>query len=215
MSLLTDPLGEFGTRARREPVIVRESGSEAIDAETLEMIQTFDAFYGEPTGAPAGEAAHAGGDAIEFPDDFQMAAQGGSHERAPDSRAVDDDLSIDDAFAVLRAAESKGRTLAGPHAPDPDEDDAAFVSASASAGRSDAADARVTAPHFEPGPSWSAKARAVWPKVLAAGAIALVVGVGLGYIAGHAPMPPSTYAKIEVSPAGGAQLRFDYELDRK
>jgi hypothetical protein len=51
--------------------------------------------------------------------------------------------------------------------------------------------------------------------VFAAGAIALVVGVGLGYVAGYSPMPPPTHAKIEVSPAGGAQLRFDYELDKK
>jgi hypothetical protein len=212
-------MGEFGPRAGREPLVSREAASERVDAETLEVIQAFEAFYAAtppPADASPEEPAHAGEDRIEFPDDFRVPAQRGSHEPAPDSRSADDDLGIDDAFALLRAAEAKGRTLAGRHVIDRDGDGAASGRAVTSE-RSSTTDERVTASHFEPeaGRDWSAKASAVWPKVLAAGTIALVVGAGLGYVAGYTPMPPSTHAKIEVSPAGGAQLRFDYELDKK
>ena len=237
MSLLTDPLGEFGPRSgrhtRREPTGSRDDASaDSIDAETRDVIEKFEALYAQVEPAASEPAAHsADGDLrIEFPEDLDLPVE--PRMRAPSvapavrkttaaaaaaPRPVGDDLGIDEAFALLRAAESRGRAAADRNAAEPDDDSRA-PSLPNCESSTPTAKARVVSTAYEPSQprvDWAVRAKAAWPRALGAAAVALIAGVGLGYLAGHGPATRSTYAKIEISPHGGAQLRFDYELDRK
>jgi hypothetical protein len=246
MSLLIDPIARFGQRsgryARREPVRSRETEtSEPLDAETLDLIQKFEGIYAElasPAAAPPEDAAQLDDFRIELPDDFQKTVQRGCQEprmnartahsvqpvdltgppvaAANDRASEDEKLGIDQAFALLRAAESKGRAAADRDALGEDEAETAAAPRESLTALKSTSDARVMP--FEPDAAradWAARARVVWPKMLCAAAIALIVGLGLGYVAGHGPKTAPTHTKIEVSPQGGAQLRFDYELDKR
>jgi hypothetical protein len=52
----------------------------------------------------------------------------------------------------------------------------------------------------------------VWPKVFGGAALALLIGVGVGYVMVPSGGSQSVRTKIESSPDGGTRLRFDYEL---
>ncbi|MGZ5090306.1 MAG: hypothetical protein ACXWCY_25735 [Burkholderiales bacterium] len=56
------------------------------------------------------------------------------------------------------------------------------------------------------------KPRRLWPKVLSAAALALVIGIAVGYLMVPRAESPSARAKIESSTMGGTRLRVDYEL---
>jgi hypothetical protein len=52
----------------------------------------------------------------------------------------------------------------------------------------------------------------LWPKVLAGAALALFIGIAVGYLMVPGVDTPSARAKIESSAMGGTRLRVDYEL---
>jgi len=249
MNTPTDPIPEFKLRTgrdeRREPVSSRARGpSQAPDAETLEVVQKFEALYAElaaatPPTRPLAEDLTAGDLQFAFPDgdlrQREPAASGvpaheGDAGRRADAAAQpaaapaiagpaekNQALEIDEAFSILRAAESQGRA-AERHAVDE-----AVASAPVTERGSlrplrwpddhrRAPTARGAAPA---GADWSGRARDLWPRVVGAAVIALIVGTGVGYIAGKGTPPGGTQAKIPVTPQGGAQLQFDYELEKR
>lgn len=244
MTTPTDPIPEFRLGAdrhvRREPVAKAESEGH-LDPETQEVVEAFEALYAELSSSAPDAAAPPAVERdpdddlqIDLPDEFESAAPA---PRAVETRApqaarrwvqsapaparaqpgtghVDTTINIDDAFAVLRAAESKGRATSERDAADAEEareTDMALPLVERSARKRDskyAYDATLQ-------PDWTGKARALWPKVAGAAAIALVVGTGVGYLVGRSPEPVASQAKIPVTPQGGAQLQFDYELGQK
>jgi len=52
----------------------------------------------------------------------------------------------------------------------------------------------------------------LWPKVLSGAALALFIGIAVGYLMVPRVDTPSARAKIESSAMGGTRLRVDYEL---
>jgi hypothetical protein len=52
----------------------------------------------------------------------------------------------------------------------------------------------------------------LWPKVLSGAALALLIGIAVGYLMVPGVDTPSARAKIESSAMGGTLLRVDYEL---
>jgi hypothetical protein len=55
----------------------------------------------------------------------------------------------------------------------------------------------------------------VWPKVLGGAGLALVIGIGVGYVMVPRADSPSARTKIESSAQGGTRLRMDYELQTR
>ena len=246
MTTPTDPIPEFKLAtdryARREPIAAREAASQELDAETLEVVETFEALYAELSSSEAAPAASARADLdsdddllIDLPPEFAspalssiaVASRGAPsagqlvHETPRPARAqaaaaqVDPALDIDDAFAMLHAAESKGRENAQRDAIDREEAESA-ATALMPAHRSGRR--RETQSAYEPSaaaPEWAGKARSMWRKVTGAAVIALMVGAGVGYVVGRTPDPVASQAKIPLTPQGGAQLQFDYELNNK
>lgn len=229
--------------ARREPVAARQPKTGGLDPETLEVVETFEALYAElsssaPAPAPPATARFAPDDdlLIELPAEFEPAAPAAPRaaesptpesrrqlvpDRPPPARAqraateADPALDIDDAFAMLRAAETKGRESAERDAVDREEaEDTVAALAPADAGHR----GRRTPRAYDvsaAAPDWAGKARAMWPKVAGAAVVALIVGTGVGYMAARAPEPVASQVKIPVTPEGGARLQFDYELTKK
>jgi hypothetical protein len=54
--------------------------------------------------------------------------------------------------------------------------------------------------------------RRLWPKVISAAALALAIGIAVGYLMVPRVESPSARSKIEASTAGGTRLRVEYEL---
>lgn len=245
MTTPTDPIPEFrlgaDRYARREPAAARESDKQGLDSETREVVDTFEALYAELSSSVPGAAATPAIEAdpdddlqIDLPEEFESSTPEPravehrtphpARQRVPGAPApapvqsgvveADAALDIDDAFAILRAAESKGRANAARDAVDSEEtenDTVALQSVERSTRRQNSQSSYdVTA--F---PGWTDRARASWPKVAAAAGLALVIGTGLGYLAGRTPAPVASQVKIPVTPQGGAQLQFDYELRQK
>lgn len=239
MTTPTDPIPEFrlgaDRYARREPVAGRAAEAEGLDSETLEVVETFEALYAELSSAAPAAAPERGVDddlLVDLPAEFEPAApalrvvESRTHDRTPglaqerpapapsQAAASDADpaLDLDDAFAMLRAAESKGRANAQRDAVDREETQSAVTAMTPASRSSHERKAQRSYAVSAPASDWSGKARAMWPKVAGAAAIALIVGAGIGFLAGRTPEPVASLAKITLTPQGGARLQFDYEL---
>ena len=244
MTTPTDPIPEFklgaDRYARREPVAQAESQGQKLDPETQEVVETFEALYAELSSS-ASDAAPAPAAPADLDDDLQIdlpdfgsaapashAAGAGAFRAARQlvqstpapirsqsaAGEVETALDIDDAFAVLRAAESQGRARV--------DRDAVDARQAENATRAQRPEARSTRSENPPYPyeltasaDWTGRARALWPKVAGAATIALIVGTGVGYMVGRTPAAVSVEARIPMTPQGGAQLQFDYELGQK
>jgi hypothetical protein len=127
------------------------------------------------------------------------------------------DEGLDDAMAVLRAAEARGKVANERTARAiPRSDEQPGMDRQRTGAGSKPLPIRTEAP-AAPEPvaaneSWSTRSRDGWPKVLAAAAVALIVGGGLGYIYGTAPESGASKAKIQVTPDGGTRLKAAQEL---
>lgn len=243
MTTPTDPIPEFklgaDRYARRGPGARAESKAHRLDPETQAVVETFEALYAELSSSVSDAATTPAAPAdpdddlqVDFPDEFESAvpAPDAVGTRAPQSarqllqsnpapaRAqsgeVDTALNIDDAFAVLRAAETRGRARAEPGAVDAEEGENAVRAVSSTRRSSREVNSQ---PRYDASASaqWTTRARALWPKVAGAAAIALIVGTGVGYLVGRTPAPAPLEARIPITPQGGAQLQFDYELGQK
>lgn len=242
MTTLTDPIPEFklgaDRYARREPGAARESEIHSLDPETQKVVETFEALYAELSYAAATPAPATDPDddlQIDLPDEAKPTAPAprAVEARAPPQSArqllqstaaparaqsgvgeVDNALNIDDAFAMLRAAESKGRASVERDAVCAEEAENSTRGLTSAQPRTPKGKSQypydVTTP-----PDWTGKARALWSKVAGAAAIALMVGTGMGYMAGRTPEPVASQTKIPVTPQGAARLQIDYELGQK
>jgi hypothetical protein len=133
---------------------------------------------------------------------------------------ADQNLSFEDAMATLRASEARGKATTVQRADDAGslprverQQHAPAYEARQALG-SDPADVSP-AESLAANESWTTRSRKVWPKVAAAAGLALVIGSGVGYIAGKKPGGGAPAATIPTTPEGGARLRFDYDLQRR
>lgn len=250
MTTPTDPIPEFkwGAEryARREPVASREApASQAVDRETREVVETFEALYAglssagpEPAAGSAAQGSPTDDLLIDLPAELggespspraipprarestpRLVAAGRASARTQSAASeVDSSLDIDDAFAMLRAAESKARDSAERDVIDREEaqNTTSARDAPAPARRSTRSRDRHTAYDVPAAaPEWAGKAHGMWAKIAGAAVVALIVGTGVGYMAGRMPDTVAPQAKIPVTPQGGARLQFDYELTPK
>lgn len=212
--------------------------------EMVQKFEALYAELAPPTLAPASEAPQLGDLMIDLPDESQRVPFRGQprapagyegpsdpvqridalRHRAtvaagPSASMVDEKLHIEAAFA-LRAAEAEGPAAARNTVP---ENGAAEALASGHSSTtlqptrcSRASETReVASVAGAPAARNDCAARAGWLKIVGAGAIALIIGAGVGYIAGTGLVSDMSHAKIEISPNGGTQLRLEYELQRR
>lgn len=209
MSFLKDPLhkpvsdakpGWAGIEGRREPG-ARHAG-EPVDSETREVVETFEKLYAEfvPPPEPRDHVEGEDAFAVELPDDLP----GTSRPVPPTARnAPASGVHSGNRRVVVAAAPQEAFSFPA-RRPAPQ--------ATPVAERDLSARPRVKSPAP---PDWSTRSRTAWPRLLVAAAVALIIGVSLGYIAGRTPAPGAAAAKIERSPDGGSRLRFDYELHKR
>ena len=245
MTTPSDRIPEFSPngerRYGREPVAADpDRPRRHLDDETREVVDTFEALYAaELSSSPPAQPPQqdiAGDDdlLIDLPHEFARTVPGRDAARSGPERSGRDGalrdagrarapqrasesppaLDIDDAYAVLQAAETKARANAARDAVDRDEDDAP-VQASLPVPAVRRERSRSTGPARSAPPDWTARARAMWPRLAGAALIALVVGAGLGYLVGRSPATPAPQATIPVTPEGTAKLQFDYDLQAR
>jgi hypothetical protein len=138
-------------------------------------------------------------------------------EPPPRKDVQDDHSELGDAIAVLRAAEARGKAANERTARKPlDEDDEPVAAQPQARQRAQPRQPRADATP-EPAPvaaneSWSSRSQSVWPKVLGASALALVIGAGLGYVYGTTPELGASRAKIQLTAQGETQLKVERDL---
>ena len=197
-----------------------------LDPEMLDLVQRFERGYAEL--APADEAPRSPvTDELfpEFPDIFEEPAA--ARPAASESRRVvpmprrdaepasaapawpretradaAGEVDLDEAMAILRAAEQKSRAAATPG-----EDEEAAP---------EARQPRASSPRAEPAPAvqWATRSHATRTIAMAAAVAALAIGVAAGYVLGRGPSVKAPSAPIESSSNGGTQLRLERNLPR-
>lgn len=212
MSFLKDPLDEPAhaaeadrdlteliwpdTQARREPQFAPVG--ESREAELVELVDRFERLYTELTPAPESrsESRPCGDLVVELPDDAP-AAEMSCHAIFSDTAAAHANAPR------VTVDENPSAAALTPNDPVP-------------RGHTESAQPALRDMASEENEDWSTNARrALWPRLVIAGAIALAVGAGAGYIAGKTRGSIAPAAKIQATPDGGARLRFDYELHRR
>lgn len=177
----------------------------ALDAEARAIVDKFEELFSEaaPPAAPRVPQSVRDEFAIEFPDDDDPArtqvlaaslqTRGGRREPA---------------FASPEKQPLKDSKPAGPRLK-PFELPRAVAAA-------DGAEALPTSPRHERLPELgSVHGRRKSIAIFAGIAVALLVGMGAGYIAGKHPDAAASAAKTDSSPSIGQTLRFDYELTQR
>ena len=141
--------------------------------------------------------------------------------RAVPREDKEQNLSFEDAMATLRASEARGKAAAVSTERAEKDEPVRFEGQPqrpAPEPRQSTWQASPDIPPAEPlaaNESWTARSRQVWPKVAVAAALALFVGTAVGYLAGKTPSAEASRASIATTPEGGAQLRFDYNLNKR
>jgi hypothetical protein len=137
--------------------------------------------------------------------------------RAPAASAAPaDEVSLDEAFSILRASENRS---AGPAPAASFPPQARTHAAVGERTRQPEPGARVDAER-EPesssvGPDWTTKSHKARSIVLIATAAALVIGIAVGYLYGRNPAAPAPSTGIGASQHGGTMLRLDPELHKR
>lgn len=240
-------------RPAHEAPDIAHAAPDIADAESV-MALKFEALYPKPTSpaaAPSGDLADGDGLSFELPPDLsspppvmkvRTASRPTVGEPAPEraavapaqaraaapgnKRAPEQELSLDDALAVLHAAEARGKAANARSARemvDEEDDESAADPAPIREQGLKPLSLRTEAPaapaesraRVAANESWSARSQSLWPKVLGAAVLALVIGTGLGYVYGTSPGAGASKGKIQVTPEGGTQLRYERELKGK
>ena len=190
-----------------------------------ELFPEFPDVFEDP--APARPAAPESARVLTMPrrDHEPAAAHATAFTAAPQPRhgAVADvaDVDLDEAMAILRAAEN--RTGPAP-APGVDEEEIAAVSTARPTfdSRPDASDAartdvgrQVHAPGAAPATDWTTRSHRTHTIAAAAAVAALMVGLAAGYLLGNSPAAAPQKSPLETSQTGGAQLKLDRELSQR
>lgn len=212
-----------------------------VDADLLEIARRFEQAYSalgptepESTAAPDAELFPELPDVFEEPAPARAAAAESARvvqmlrrevEPAPSPSVREpepnfaDDVNLDEAMAILRASEERGATASRPAADAPRTARAAATAradmpaAAHAPGRSARRDKTVE--RAAPAPSssdWATQSRVGRTLALAAAAVALVVGIGGGYLLAHGSKAKS--GLIDSSPQG-THLRLDLSLPKR
>ena len=177
----------------------------ALDAEARAIVDKFEELFSEaaPPAAPRVPQSARDEFAIEFPDDDDQtltqvlaAPSQVRGERREPALASPQKQSLKDS----KPAGPRGKLFESPRA----------VAAAEAAG------ARPMSPRHERLPELGRvrgrrKSIAIFAGIL----VALLIGMGAGYIAGKHPDAAASAAKTDSSPTIGPTLRFDYELSRR
>jgi hypothetical protein len=220
------------------------SAAPAFDADMLDFVNKFEQAYADVAPVDDLQREPAEDDLFpEFPDPFDTQPARGrvaggprtlelarreptiAREWTPPVRlSVEPPLEaatqvdIDEAFSILRAAEAKGAASAQRAA-----DDAQAMAEERAARASSAPQARAKpqeklqhapVPLAPATANWTTKVHRPHTIAVAAGVVALIVGITAGYVAGRTP-DSRPQAKIATSQQGGTQLRFDYDLRKR
>ena len=215
------------------------SADPAADADMLDLINKFEQNYAEL--APVREEPQSGAltDDLfpEFPEPFESSPppprnrartlelarfepQGAREApRAQAARAevppavVDEQVEIDEAFSILKAAEAKGAEKAQRAA-----DDAQALAAERQLARSDVQPEFRPERAESPAPTervdWAARSHRPRTIAVVAGVLVLALGLTVGFIAGRTPHG-KPQATIQTTEQGGTQLRLDRELRKR
>ena len=211
---------------RREPSAdLRES----MDAETLEVVLKFEELYTE---APLEQPTDSGGFGVDdllgdLPEGLATPAAAAERVQRPAAAAVPApevlrvtpiqeaaqlEVSLDEAMALLRAAEQRGQAAALKAARDAHDEDEPVAEAFVPKRKAFEPPPQTLPDPFAPYASEARHAsRAPSIKIVAVALVALTIGAAGGFFAAHGGAAASD-AKIQVLQDGGAQLRLDYEL---
>ena len=224
--------------ARREEPRIAPPPSQG-DAEVQELVQKFENRYAElapQPDEPAPQPSPFDDLFDDVPDEMGAQPRQGTRTR-PTPRAVkletsappavqpasaqadarNDDLSLDDALALLRAGERKAATSdTTRNTLDPDEDDDRSIAPKRTAVAPRSRDVEVK-PLEAPAPTQgrSRRHRRMLARICAVGAIALALGAGIGYIAAQKRDVARAAAEAQTSAQGTAGLRIDYSLRKR
>jgi hypothetical protein len=140
-----------------------------------------------------------------------------------DRRLEDDgDVDIDEAFSILRAAEGKGASAAQRAASGSaariDEQKPPALDSAFEKRREPRAEPIAREPAAEPSPAgmdWTTKSRRPHSMAVAGGVVALIVGIGVGYVVGRGPNYAASGGRIDASQQVSPQLRLDYDLRKR
>jgi hypothetical protein len=184
--------GRSGLRGREEP---RMSAEQAHDADMLDVVQKFERVYAQ-LGAEQRERTHA-----------PELAEGASAAFDQESGSSAHDTSVargDTPEGSLRIGVSAVTSTADPPIEKfelPEVDATPPITAGA---RAPVMSGSVERP-----------SRRLWPVAIAGAAIALIIGIVVGYL--MVPSIDSTLARATIEPSrqGGTQLRLDYSLPQR
>ena len=143
---------------------------------------------------------------------FTAASQQPRHARTAEVADVD----LDEAMAILRAAENRTRPAPAPgvdeeEAPAPGAARRAFEPMQNAGDATPAVANDATAPAAD----WTTRSHRTHTIAAAAAVVALVVGLGGGYLLGHSPASEPQKSRIGISHAGGTQLKLERELTQR
>lgn len=244
-----DLTGSVSPGARREPSL--DASGVSADDETLEVVSQFERLYSDlaPAAAEDDEYDKGGLDdlVIEFPDEPQKqpptarigprgrprtvepayepsreVVGGRSVFRAAEAPREEPTFTVDDAVALLRAAEKRAERGAPRAAGEDrlrDEVSPPVAAVGRAAPRLELKDPalRTLPDPFAPAAAASVRrpnppdAHRTWMKVLVAGVVALMLGTGLGFVAGQRA-DTGIRPAIAVSEDGRPHLKVDYTL---
>lgn len=128
--------------------------------------------------------------------------------REPEPNVVDA-LGLDEAMAILRASEQRGTTAPNPVVDDPPNPRAGVAPTARVRPLPAAPENKDSVPPPTPGADWATQVRTGRPVALAVAAVALVVGIGGGYLLASGPKAKT--GLIESSPQG-THLRLELTL---
>lgn len=222
------------------------SPEQALDAEMLGVVQKFETAYAElapPVEDEPCDSAPADDLFIEFPDELRKPATGvravsdapkprmpftrggepAPHEPEPRQTRTDqnDQLNVDEAFSILRAAEAKGKAAAERAEREParavDAEERAPLHMREDVTPPHGASSAPELPVYETAPTaprseGSTQSQTMWPSILIAALLALAIGTAVGYVMSRNPDTAASGATVQVTGQGATQLLVDYDL---
>jgi hypothetical protein len=187
--LRADGDGRSPWRGREEP---RMSAERAHDADMLDVVQKFERVYAQ-LGAEQRERPHAPELAAAALNEGSVSAVRDTPVGRSDAPEVSSRIDVSAAASALEVPVEKYEL--------PELDAIPPITGGT---RTPAAWAGAERP-----------ARRSWPLALASAAIALIIGIVVGYLMVPAADSTRPRAKIDASPQGGTQLRLDYDLPKR
>jgi hypothetical protein len=132
---------------------------------------------------------------------------------APKTTLEGGDIDLDEAMAILRAAENRHRLASGPGVNDNEESVAPGPLAGRAATRPvGESSLRSAVGAAAPARDWTTRSHTARTIATAAAAAALGVGVAAGYFLGRSPASAPPKAVIQSSQNGGTQLKLERDL---